>query len=511
MARQSGQVHAVLAAYRASLGARDGHKAARESLGESVVSQGAGTYMHTHLQSGQINRHARSTLAHPSGAWLASVQGRSSSIAAVKRLIEQHRSVSLCVVVFEASGIQRVAELLGRDAGEMVAGVVAERAHQASKVSRWIPLFLNRLGRDDFIGLFGAATSGPTTHDLPQAICQPIEAALLGAAGLLTVGCASSDPFQEIDLVACAQTALAVAQERGPGTAHRFDPMNSDWYDRRRKIEGLLAHSIEAHTGLSVSYQPVVSWPEDAGVGQPSLYALEALARWHSAELGRVSPAEFIPVAETTGLIAPLGRQILDVACRAFKAMQGNPGSPGLLSVNVSGAQLSHLGVVTDFIEIVRGAGLVPRQVQLEITESIAVRGRSARDLLAAFRTAGFRIALDDFGTGYSSLAYLNQLPIDTVKIDRSFVSEIGHSPYHRAIVEATIRLAGVLGVATTAEGVETPDQAEVLHALGCHHLQGALYSMPLTEPEMRMWLAGVARGGEIAKTTPSTDRKGQE
>lgn len=466
--------------------------------------------MYLHDPASPTPRAARPATTHASGVLWAPQGGWASAAGSLKRLMDQHGSAALCLVHLDASGLQRVQELVGSDSGEMVLAELVSRAARASQAGPWIALMVARVGRHEFVALFGADSAHLGVDDLLKVMGRPIDGAVLGSDALLTLGCAFAPPGQPTDLVANARAALEVARLRGPGSGLVFDPSRTELYCRTERMEGLLATAIKTRVGLSIDYQPVVARADVPGGPGYTLHAVEALARWRCAELGKVSPAEFIPVAESAGLISPLGRQVMDGACNFFKVLERLPGAPVLLSVNVSAAQLTHMGVVADFVGIVRTAGLWPKQVQLEITESIAVRGLRARDLLCAFKAAGFRIALDDFGTGYSSLAYLNELPIDTVKIDRSFVSEMESSPYHRAIVESTIRLAAVLGLDTTAEGVETEFQAEVLTELGCKHLQGSLFSMPLSEPAMRLWLAGVALRGLQTGKDPHTDRNGQ-
>ena len=243
-------------------------------------------------------------------------------------------------------------------------------------------------------------------------------------------------------------------------------------------LEAVLRRAIEDRT-LSVRYQPIVEMRTGAVVGG------EALARWQCSERGTIPPSVFIPLAESTGLIVPLGRWMLGEACRAAAAW-GRERSDGAaspaVSVNVSGRQLQHPGFLEDVAEALRVSALAPHRLLLEVTESVLLADLAAAiGRLEALRALGVRLALDDFGTGYSSLGYLDRLPVDVLKIDRTFVGDIAANARRAAIVRAVVSLASALGLRSVVEGVETAEQSAALLEAGCSFGQGFHYATPLT------------------------------
>jgi EAL domain-containing protein (putative c-di-GMP-specific phosphodiesterase class I) len=244
-----------------------------------------------------------------------------------------------------------------------------------------------------------------------------------------------------------------------------------------------------------VVYQPVVDLQQGGRCG------MEALVRWRHPERGLVSPLDFIPVAEESGLVVALGAQVLRTACRQLAAWQQalGPLAPASVAVNLSAVQLRLPGLTAEVQACLADAGLAPQALQLEVTESLAAQDDAARERLRELKAMGVRIALDDFGTGYSSLACLHQLPVDTVKIDRSFVSHAETSDYHRVLIEATIRVARTLGMDTVAEGIETASQAALLQRLDCDRGQGYLWSAPLAADAVLPWLQQWGAGRQAA------------
>jgi EAL domain-containing protein (putative c-di-GMP-specific phosphodiesterase class I) len=239
---------------------------------------------------------------------------------------------------------------------------------------------------------------------------------------------------------------------------------------------------------LFVVYQPVVE------LGQGRLDGVEALARWRHPARGLVPPAEFIAIAEETGLIGELGDFVLRTACSDFAHWRATLGAraPRRIAVNLSRRQLDDDGFVDGVRDLLAQLGLPPPMLQLEITESLAAQGAEA--VLRALKALGVQLSLDDFGTGYSSLACLHQLPVDRVKIDRSFVAHAETVEYHRVLIEATTRVARTLGMHTVAEGIETRGQARLMAALGCDGGQGWLFGRPLPAGELLAAMASTDR-----------------
>ncbi|WP_250474989.1 EAL domain-containing protein [Caballeronia sp. GAFFF1] len=244
---------------------------------------------------------------------------------------------------------------------------------------------------------------------------------------------------------------------------------------------------------LFVVYQPVVmlELTVDRRAFPPHAAAVEALVRWRHPVRGVVPPAEFIGVAEECGAIGALGEFVLDTACRQFVAWKRDLGrlAPRLLAVNLSRAQLNDGGFVAYVSRTLHDSGMDPAELQLEVTESLAAQDESVQARLRQLKELGLTLALDDFGTGYSSLSSLHQLPVATVKIDRSFVSQAVESAHHRVLIEATVRVAVSLNINTVAEGVESDAQASVVRALGCEKGQGYFFSKPLLPESLVDWL----------------------
>jgi EAL domain-containing protein (putative c-di-GMP-specific phosphodiesterase class I) len=260
---------------------------------------------------------------------------------------------------------------------------------------------------------------------------------------------------------------------------------------RQLVLEDELRHALEAGD-VSVHYQPLVE------IATQRVVSLEALARWKHAKKGWISPGEFIPVAEQSGLILALGEFVLKTACEQVVRWdrEGTPVVP--VAVNLSAVQLRRQNIVEFVRGILRETGMKPHRLALELTESALIENvQQHRDALQALRRDGVGIELDDFGTGYSSLSYLKQLPVDAVKIDRSFIRQIDVSSADAAIVSAIIAMAHSLGLRVVAEGVETTAQLQVLGRHGCDVAQGFYFSRPLHPDDCRnLMLAADQRRG---------------
>ena len=231
---------------------------------------------------------------------------------------------------------------------------------------------------------------------------------------------------------------------------------------------------------FSLHYQPKV----DMATGQ--ITGVEALLRWNHPELGTVSPGQFIPLAEETGLIVPIGRWVLKEACAQNMAWQRHGLRPVTMAVNLSPRQFADPNLLCDVDEALLASGMSPVLLQLEVTESMVMRNVSrAIKVLDAIQSRGIRLAIDDFGTGYSSMSLMKQFPIDTIKIDRSFVRDLPNDSEDRAIAQAIISMGKALGMTVIAEGVETVEQEAFLRDHACDEMQGFLFSKPLPAREM--------------------------
>ena len=333
-----------------------------------------------------------------------------------------------------------------------------------------------RLGGDEFGVLLPATTMPHEAADTARAIAKALDEPIsLGDRSLrlsssIGIAVAPGDGQTADALMNNADLALLRAKSEGRGTYHFFEAGMDATLQRRRMLETGLRDAIESG-GLSVVFQPIVELATDR------IVAAEALARWKHPELGSISPVEFIPIAEETGLIHGLGAWILGAAA---KAAAGWPG-PVRVAVNLSPIQFKRPDLIAVIEGALEAAGLEPERLELEITESLLLEDSSANlDLLLALRGLGIKVAMDDFGTGYSSLSSLRAFPFDKIKIDRSFMTDVATKPDNRAIFRAMIGLGTSLSMTTVAEGVETAEQLAVVRAEGATQVQGYYYSPPV-------------------------------
>ena len=296
--------------------------------------------------------------------------------------------------------------------------------------------------------------------------------AITASIGIVMV---DDDAHDADDVLARADVAMYAAKAAGKARHELYEPAMSDRAWSRLELEGELRRAIERDE-LTVVYQPIL----DLATRTP--VEMEALVRWDHPERGRLAPADFIGVAEESGLIVPLGRIVLELACRQASEWRtaGPGGSPIDISVNLSSRQFLDAGLLETIKNALSAADLPASSLKLEITESAMLDADASDVLMRRIRDLGVRLAVDDFGTGFSGLSYFQRFPLDTLKIDRSFVSGLGRDPRSEAIVHATIAFAKALGLTVTAEGIETEDQFERLRALGADLGQGYLFARPL-------------------------------
>jgi len=355
-----------------------------------------------------------------------------------------------------------------------------------------------RFGGDEFVVLgpdvFDEEVAVQIAHRMSDAMAAVFlveghELFLTGSVGV-TIGCPSDDPE---DLLRDADNAMYRAKEQGrPGYAF-FDAGMRDRSRRRLELEQELHFALEREE-LRLVYQPIF----DTMTGEP--VSAEALLRWDNPR-GPISPTEFIPIAEETGLVMPIGDWVLRTACRQAAAWRRQFGRGLPVSVNVASRQLTRPGLATQVLVALGEAGAEPGDLVLEITEHGVLE-----DFAAAFRhlqevrALGVRVAVDDFGTGWSSLSYLQRLPVDELKIDRSFVATLGVEGPSMAIVGALVSLAHGLGLNVVAEGVETEEQLAELRRLGCDSVQGYLLARPASPEVVGVDLAAVLRQVPVAR-----------
>lgn len=296
-----------------------------------------------------------------------------------------------------------------------------------------------------------------------------------------------------------ADTAMYKAKEGGRNTYRFFTEELHAKIKRRMLLEKELRVALE-EGGLELHYQPKVNMHSSKIVG------MEALLRWNHPVLGPISPAEIIPIAEDTGLIMPLGEWVLHQACRQNATWIKSGYGPLRMAVNLSSRQFEQRDITDQIEQLLIDTGLAPQHLELELTESMVMRDADqTRATLGRLRQLGIYIAVDDFGTGYSSLAYLKQFPIHCLKIDKSFVDDLGKNPDARAIATAIISMAKSLGLSVVAEGIETQEQLELLREEGCDEMQGYYYSRPLPAHDFTLLLNSEEQPQNITKFRPKS------
>jgi EAL domain-containing protein (putative c-di-GMP-specific phosphodiesterase class I) len=342
--------------------------------------------------------------------------------------------------------------------------------------------FLARLGGDEFVVLTRGSEGDAVglADTLRAVLAAPYE--LAGGAFDITTSVGIASAGTETDpesLLRNAERAITHAKAMGRDRIEIFNDEMAQLATRRRNVEQTLRHALD-NDGVRVHYQPIID------IGSRRAVAAEALLRVHDEEGSLLSPAEFIEAAESSGLIARLGAQVLLSTCGQLAdwSQLGNPAVPTEISVNISPRQLADPDLPTHVVEALNVAGVAPEKLWLEITESILIGAQPTIDASISYlRALGVRIGLDDFGAGQSSLGYLKRFPLDFVKIDRSLISGLGLNEHDTAIVRATVELAHNLGLIVVAVGVETDEQLEYLELLGCDRAQGYHFA-PALPPE---------------------------
>lgn len=351
-----------------------------------------------------------------------------------------------------------------------------------------------RIGSDEFAvlldGMRCREDAERVAARLLDALDKPHSLAGQEVTCTISMGLVWSDQAGDVagEMLRDASIAMIEAKRGGGSRCVVFETAMRERAARRADIEADLRQAL-AEDQLFVVYQPVVGLGADGDTDFGA--GVEALVRWQHPVRGVVPPFEFIQVAEESGLIGALGDFVLRRACSDFASWQRMLGAraPRLLAVNLSRAQLADAGWPDAVREVLAQNGMQPAQLQLEVTESLAAQDQQVQQRLHELKAIGITLALDDFGTGYSSLSSLHQLPVDTVKIDRSFVCKADTSHHHRVLIEATVKVAQSLGMSTVAEGIETEAQLAAVRAQQCAKGQGYLFSRPLTSDALLDWL----------------------
>ena len=392
---------------------------------------------------------------------------------ALARLPDDER---LMVVYVDLDDFKVVNDTLGHPAGDGLLREVAGYLRTALPEAT-----IARLGGDEFAILMQDIDQGESLAALADRIqaCFQRTVTLDGqqadCSASLGIAVAPGDGADGITLMKNADLALYRAKGEGKSTYHFFEPALDEEARRRRQMELDLRLALR-EGGFELYFQPLYSLTEER------LQGFEALIRWPHPELGMISPLDFIPLAEETGLIVPIGDWVIREACHQAAQWPDDLS----VAVNVSPKQFATPGLSQTILQALAASGLPPQRLELEITESIFIANvEKTLSALHGLRDLGVRIALDDFGTGYSSLSYLRSFPFDKVKIDRSFVEDLSKGGNAHAVIRAITTLADALGMDTLAEGVEEQDQLDVLRQEGCRFIQGFLFSRPVPAGEV--------------------------
>jgi diguanylate cyclase (GGDEF)-like protein len=415
-------------------------------------------------------------------------------LAEAERLRDEEGTPS-AVLFLDVDNLKAVNDNLGHEGGDTLITLLTERMLGCVRDSDTVA----RLSGDEFAILLVSPGSDHQAERVAHRILDSLRAPTRIGDHLvrtgLSIGLATSGTCADsgIGMLRAADMAMYVAKSAGKGRLEVFQP---SYHTAQLDRDQLRADLYEALDGeqLELHYQPIVE------VHSRRISGFEALLRWHHPSRGLVSPAEFIPLAEETGLIVPIGRWILHQATRQAAAWQtASPTGRLRISVNVSVRQFQHPDLVGDVSEALRLSRLDPSLLTLEITESLFVNDtEGTRSKFKELKDLGVRLALDDFGTGYSSLSHLRQFPIDTLKIDKSFIDGVTTSTEGHAVVAAITQLGQTLHMEVVAEGLETPDQVEALSRLDCPLGQGYHFAKPLSAEQATELMASGRGAGLV-------------
>jgi diguanylate cyclase (GGDEF)-like protein len=410
---------------------------------------------------------------------LTGLPNRAFFLEALSKVLDSRNRTSTAVLFLDLDNFKDANDAFGHDVGDELLRALAQRLRGVLRPGD----VLARLGGDEFAILLTHVVdqdeARAAAERIQSVLEQPVKVAgvTISPSGSVGLALADSDTQSAADLLRNADLAMYEAKRDGGGRVAVYRPLLHTVALRRTELEAELREAFEQGQFI-VHYQPIFELSSNLLVGT------EALIRWQHPTRGLVPPMEFIPAAEQSGLIVPLGAWILREACRQTAQWQAKhpDEAPISVSVNLSPRQLLDRALVATVADALNEAGLDPASLCLEVTEGSVIKDFEATmPTLRALRTLGVSLALDDFGTGYSSLSYLTQLPVNSVKIDRSFVADLRPANPNSQIVVAIIDLAHALGMSVTAEGAETEHQLATLRAMQSDHAQGYLLGRPVT------------------------------
>jgi diguanylate cyclase (GGDEF)-like protein len=400
-----------------------------------------------------------------------------------------HPGRTIAVAAIDLDRFSAINHSLGHAVGD---GVLVEIAHRLEGAVP-LPHTLARVGGDSFGLLIEGVSARMEAHSITSAMLAALEQPFIihgeevRVRVSIGVSVCPDDARRADDLLAHAEAALVTSKRQGGGRVFFFDPSMSDSMQERLALENDLRRALAARE-FEIHYQPQIS------TRTGKILSVEALLRWRHPQKGLIGPSSFIPLAEQTGLIVPLDAWVLAEACRQARAWLTQDGLNFKVAVNLSAMQFRCPDAIETIVSAVNAAGLDPRSLEIELTESaLMIDPERSALALKLLRSMGITVAIDDFGTGYSSLSYLRRLPIDKLKIDRSFVRDLPSSTTDESIIRAIVSLAHSVGLQVVAEGVETVEQLERIRALDCDQWQGYYCCQPQTAAELAERLAGDA------------------
>jgi len=416
------------------------------------------------------------------------------------RRAHQNEKYLFGVLFLDLDRFKNINDSLGHPCGDELLKLVARRLEMCIRQTDMVA----RFGGDEFAILLDAIQDASdavrVAEKVQQVISEPFKLASHEAITTASIGVAlSTSGYTEAeDIIRDADTAMYRAKDRGKARCEIFDTAMHTRAVTLLRLESDLRRALEKDE-LCVYYQPIVS------LASGELHGFEALVRWQHPERELVSPDDFIPLAEETGLILPIGLLVLRDACNQLRKWQQYSLSNRdlIMSVNLSGKQLMQPDLIERIEEVLHESQINPWHLKLEITETVVMENPElAAVTLAKLRSLGVRLSIDDFGTGYSSLSYLNRFPVDTLKIDRSFVTSMNAADENLQIVKTIVTLAGNLGMQVVAEGVETEEQLEQLRLLKCQYGQGFLFSKPLAVVDADLFVLNSVRAESLVVLT---------
>lgn len=428
---------------------------------------------------------------------LTDLPNRSLALDRLRQAIalSERSNDAVIVMLLDLDRFKNINDTLGHSYGDCLLQEIAKRLryHLPREIT------VSRLGGDEFLIICPAVKENIHLEKLSQRllkiISQPIniEAEELVITVSIGVACYPNDGITPEVLMRNADTAMYSAKRNGGNDFQLFMPTMNAEAHARIQLETHLRHALEQYQ-IQVFYQPIISLQDGHVVG------LEALARWHDPELGNIPPDRFIPIAEETGLIIPLGYRVIEQACQDVAIWQQKYNYPFWVAVNLSPRQLRSNRFTQITAKILQRHNFRPNYLKLEVTEQMLIDNTSTiAQMLGTLHQKGIALALDDFGTGYSALSYLRRYPFQSLKVDKSFLADIPDAAESCALVKTIVAMAHGLGMQAIAEGVETAEQVEFLKEIGCEYAQGYWFSRPLPAIKIDSFLAASTGLGSVS------------